>query len=44
MEAEKMSRRREGGCYGTAEAELEPVKFRVPESVMASLDKGEAMC
>jgi hypothetical protein len=37
-------KRREGGCYGTVEAQLEPVRFRVPERIRASLDKGEAMC
>jgi hypothetical protein len=37
-------KRREGGCYGTMEAQLEPVRFRVPERVRATLNKGEAMC
>lgn len=36
--------RREGGCYGTVEVELEPVRFRVPETVRATLERGEAGC
>jgi hypothetical protein len=36
--------RREGGCYGTVEVELEPVKFRMSAEVRASLEKGEAVC
>jgi hypothetical protein len=29
--------RREGGCYGTVEVQMEPVKFRVPERIREAI-------